>query len=157
MQKITTFLTFQDRAEEAVELYTSMFPDSKVGTVRRYGSAGPLPEGTFMTASFELAGQEFIALNGGPSFTFSQGISLFVSCEDQREVDELWEKLLDGGTPHACGWLVDKFGLSWQVVPRRLGELLDDPDSAKAQRVMEAMLKMVKIDVDELERAAAAA
>ena len=153
MQKITTFLTFDDRAEEAVRFYTSIFPDSRIVSERRYGPAGPGPEGSLMTASFELAGQELMALNGGPSFSFSQGISLFVDCEDQAEVDELWEKLSAGGEPNVCGWLTDKFGVSWQIIPRRLGELLDDDDLKRANRVMEAMLGMDKIDIEGLEAA----
>ena len=153
MQKITTFLTFEDRAEEAVDFYTSIFPDSRIVSTSRYGDAGPQPKGTFMTAEFELAGQPFIALNGGPSFTFAQGISLFVSCETQDEVDELWEKLSDGGEPGPCGWLTDKFGVSWQVIPRVLGELLGDEDPEKAARVMNAMLQMSKIDIEGLRRA----
>jgi predicted 3-demethylubiquinone-9 3-methyltransferase (glyoxalase superfamily) len=153
MQKITTFLTFDDQAEEAVRFYTSIFPDSQILSERRYGPAGPGPEGSLMTASFELAGQEFMALNGGPSFSFSQGVSLFVDCEDQAEVDDLWEKLSAGGEPNVCGWLTDKFGVSWQIIPRRLGELLDDDDPEKANRVMEAMLGMEKIDVEGLEAA----
>ena len=153
MQKITTFLTFDDQAEEAVRFYTSIFPDSRIVSERRYGPAGPGPEGSLMTASFELAGQEFMALNGGSSFSFSQGISLFVDCEDQAEVDELWEKLSAGGEPNVCGWLTDKFGVAWQIIPRRLGELLDDDDPERANRVMEAMLGMDKIDVEGLEAA----
>jgi predicted 3-demethylubiquinone-9 3-methyltransferase (glyoxalase superfamily) len=153
MQKITTFLTFDDQAEEAVNFYTSIFPNSRIVSERRYGPAGPGPEGSLMTASFELDGQEFMALNGGPSFSFSQGISLFVDCEDQAEVDDLWEKLSAGGEPNVCGWLTDKFGVSWQIIPRRLGELLDDDDPEKANRVMEAMLQMGKIEVEGLEAA----
>jgi len=153
-QKITTFLTFDGSAEEAVELYTSIFPDSRVTSTSRYGDAGPGPKGSLMTATFELAGQEFVALNGGPSFTFSQGISLFVDCETQEEVDELWERLSEGGEPGPCGWLTDRFGVSWQIVPRVLPELLADEDTAKAQRVMEAMLGMGKIEIEGLERAA---
>ena len=153
MQKITTFLTFDDQAEEAVNFYTSILPNSRIVSERRYGPAGPGPEGSLMTASFELDGQEFMALNGGPSFSFSQGISLFVNCEDQAEVDELWEKLSAGGEPNVCGWLTDKFGVSWQIIPRRLGELLDDDDPEKANRVMEAMLGMGKIEVEGLEAA----
>jgi predicted 3-demethylubiquinone-9 3-methyltransferase (glyoxalase superfamily) len=153
MQKITTFLTFDDQAEEAVRFYTSIFPDSRILSERRYGPAGPGPEGSLMTASFELAGQEFMALNGGPSFSFSQGVSLFVDCEDQAEVDDLWEKLSAGGEPNVCGWLTDRFGVSWQIIPRRLGELLDDDDPERANRVMEAMLGMDKIDVEGLEAA----
>ncbi|HSL66469.1 MAG TPA: VOC family protein [Gaiellaceae bacterium] len=153
-QKITTFLTFDGRAEEAVDLYTSIFPDSRVTSTSRYGDAGPGPKGSLMTATFELAGQEFVALNGGPSFTFSQGISLFVDCETQEEVDEYWEKLSEGGDPGPCGWLTDRFGVSWQIVPRVLPELLADQDPALAQRVMEAMLGMGKIEIEGLERAA---
>jgi predicted 3-demethylubiquinone-9 3-methyltransferase (glyoxalase superfamily) len=151
-KKITTFLTFDGRAEEAVDFYTAIFPDSRITSTRRYGAAGPAPEGSLMTATFELAGQEFIALNGGPSFTFSQGISLFVDCETQDEVDELWEKLSDGGEKGPCGWLTDRFGVSWQVIPRALGELLGDPDPERSRRVMEAMLQMGKIEIDELRR-----
>ena len=157
MQKIVTFLTFDDQAEEAVELYTSVFPNSRVTSTRRYGDAGPGPKGSLMTAAFELDGQEFMALNGGPSFSFAQGISLFVNCDTQDEVDELWEKLSEGGEKGPCGWLTDRFGVSWQIIPRALGELLDDSDPAKANRVMEAMLTMTKIEVDELRRAAEAA
>jgi predicted 3-demethylubiquinone-9 3-methyltransferase (glyoxalase superfamily) len=152
-KKITTFLTFDDRAEEAVDFYTSIFDGSRILSTSRYGAAGPGPEGSLMTATFELAGQEFMALNGGPSFTFSQGISLFVDCETQEEVDELWEKLSEGGEKGPCGWLTDRFGVSWQVVPRALGELLNDPDPEKANRVMQAMLQMGKIEIDGLRRA----
>ena len=152
-KKITTFLTFDGRAEEAVDFYTGIFPDSKITSARRYGPAGPGPEGSLMTATFELAGQEFMALNGGQSFAFSQGISLFVDCETQDEVDELWEKLSDGGEPGPCGWLTDRFGVSWQVIPRALGELLGDPDPERAGRVMEAMLQMGKIETEGLRRA----
>jgi predicted 3-demethylubiquinone-9 3-methyltransferase (glyoxalase superfamily) len=152
-KKITTFLTFDGRAEEAVEFYTSIFDDSKIVSTSRYGEAGPAPAGTFMSATFELAGQEFIALNGGPSFSFSPGISLFVECEDQEEVDELWEKLTEGGEPVACGWVTDKFGVSWQVIPRVLGEMLNDPDREKANRVMGAMLEMTKIEIDGVRKA----
>jgi predicted 3-demethylubiquinone-9 3-methyltransferase (glyoxalase superfamily) len=153
--RITTFLTFAGQAEEAVAFYTSIFDNSKVLSTTKYGEAGPGEPGSLMSASFELDGQEFYALNGGPSFTFSQGISLFVDCETQDEVDRYWEKLSEGGEPGPCGWLTDRFGVSWQVVPRRLGELLSDPDREKANRVMEAMLQMSKIEVGELERAAA--
>ena len=144
MQKITTFLTFDGDAEEAVELYTSLFPDSRVVSTRRYGPAGPGPEGSLMTATFELAGQTFMALNGGPSFEFSQGISLFVDCEEQEEVDRLWDALTaDGGRPDQCGWLTDRFCVSWQIIPRALGELLGDEDPEKAGRVMEALKRSV--------------
>lgn len=151
--RITTFLTFDGRAEEAVAFYTSIFDNSRILDSTRYGEAGPEPEGSFMSATFELDGQEFIALNGGPSFSFSQGISLFVSCETQEEVDTYWEKLSEGGEPGPCGWLTDKFGVSWQVVPRALGELLGDPDPQKSARVMEAMLQMGKIEIEGLRRA----
>jgi predicted 3-demethylubiquinone-9 3-methyltransferase (glyoxalase superfamily) len=154
MQKrITTFLTFADQAEEAVSFYTSIFEDSRILSATRYGPGGPGPEGSLMSANFELAGQEFIALNGGPSFEFSQGISLFVDCETQEEVDTFWEKLSDGGKPGPCGWLTDRYGVSWQVIPRALGELLSDEDSEKAQRVMQAMLQMSKIEIEDLRRA----
>jgi predicted 3-demethylubiquinone-9 3-methyltransferase (glyoxalase superfamily) len=152
-KKITTFLTFDGRAEEAIEFYTSIFDDSRITSTTRYGDAGPGEKGSFMTGTFELAGQEFMALNGGPSFTFAQGISLFVDCEDQEEVDELWERLSAGGEQGPCGWLTDKFGVSWQIVPRVLGELLADEDAERSQRVMEAMLQMGKIDIAGLKRA----
>lgn len=153
MQKITTFLTFDHQAEEAVDFYTSIFEDSRIVSTRRYGEAGPGPEGSLMTASFELAGQPFMALNGGPSFSFAQGISLFVDCETQEEVDELWEKLSEGGEKGPCGWLTDKFGVSWQIIPRALGEMLSDSDPEKSQRVMTAMLQMGKIEIDGLRQA----
>jgi predicted 3-demethylubiquinone-9 3-methyltransferase (glyoxalase superfamily) len=153
MSTITTFLTFNDQAEEAVSFYTSIFDDSRIVSSTRYGSAGPGAEGSLMTATFELAGREFIALNGGPSFSFSQGMSLFVSCESQEEVDELWEKLSEGGEKGPCGWLTDKFGVSWQVVPRVLGEMLNDEDPEKADRVMNAMLQMSKIEIEGLRKA----
>ena len=156
-KKITTFLTFDGQAEEAADFYTSIFDDSRILSTSRYGEGGPGPEGTLMSATFQLAGQEFVALNGGPSFSFSQGISLFVDCETQEEVDELWEKLSDGGEPGPCGWLTDRFGVSWQVIPRALGELLGDEDSEKAGRVMQAMLQMSKIDIAGLRRAYEAA
>jgi len=152
-KKITTFLTYDDRAEEAIDFYTSIFEDSRILSTTRYGEAGPGPKGTLMSASFELAGQEFIALNGGSSFTFGQGISLFVDCETQEEVDELWEKLSDGGEKGPCGWLTDKFGVSWQIIPRALGEMLSDKDAEKSQRVMKAMLQMSKIEIEGLRRA----
>jgi predicted 3-demethylubiquinone-9 3-methyltransferase (glyoxalase superfamily) len=152
-RKITTFLTFDGRAEEAVDFYTSIFENSRILSTTRYEAGGPGPEGQLMSATFELAGQEFMALNGGPSFTFSQGISLYVDCEDQEEVDELWEKLTDGGEPGPCGWLTDRFGVSWQIIPRALGELLADADRDKAGRVMQAMLQMSKIEIEGLRRA----
>jgi predicted 3-demethylubiquinone-9 3-methyltransferase (glyoxalase superfamily) len=152
-KKITTFLTFDGRAEEAIQLYTSVFPDSRITSKSYYGDAGPGEKGNFMTGTFELAGQEFMALNGGPSFTFAQGISLFVDCETQEEVDDLWERLSEGGEQGPCGWLRDMFGVSWQIVPRALGEMLNDEDPGKSQAVMEAMLQMGKIDIAGLKRA----
>jgi predicted 3-demethylubiquinone-9 3-methyltransferase (glyoxalase superfamily) len=156
MQKITPFLWFDTEGEDAARFYTSVFPNSKIGEIARYGSAGPRPEGTVMTVSFELDGQRFVALNGGPEFTFSEAVSFLVNCDTQDELDFYWTALSEGGEEGPCGWLKDKFGLSWQIVPNRLPELLADPDRERAQRVMEAMLKMKKIEVDELERAAAA-
>ena len=157
MQKITPFLWCDPEGEDAAKFYTSVFPNSKIGEISRYGSAGPRPEGTVMTVSFELDGQRFVALNGGPEFRFSEAVSFLVNCDTQDEVDSYWSALSEGGEEGPCGWLKDKFGLSWQIVPNRLPELLADPDRERAQRVMEAMLKMRKIEVDELERAAAAA
>lgn len=156
MQKISPFLWFDTEGEEAAEFYTSVFPNSKILEVTRYGSAGPRPEGMVMTVRFELDGQEFVALNGGDEFTFSEAISFAVQCETQDEVDAYWSKLTDGGEEGPCGWLKDRYGVSWQIVPTRLPELLTDPDKEKAQRVMEAMLGMTKIEIDELERAAGA-
>ena len=154
MQKITTFLTFKDQAEEAVKLYTSIFKNSKIKSVTRYGDAGPGAKGTVMTAEFQLEGQDFVALNGGPSFTFSQGISLYVDCDTQREIDELWEKLsADGGSTGPCGWLTDRFGVSWQIAPRVLGEMIAGKDAVKADRAMKAMLKMTKLDIAQLKQA----
>ncbi len=153
-QKITTFLWFDGNAEEAVELYTSMFRDSRVTQVSRYGKGGPGPEGAVMSMSFELAGQGFMALNGGPLYKFTPAISLFVSCESQEEVDRYWNRFLEtGGRETACGWLDDRFGLSWQIIPNELPKLLSDPDPKKAARVMESMLSMKKIDVAALRRA----
>ena len=153
-KKITTFLTFDGRAEEAVAFYTSIFENSRILSTTRYETGGPWPDGAPMaSARFELAGQEFMALNGGPTFSFAQGISLFVDCEDQAEVDELWAQLTDGGEPGPCGWLTDRFGVSWQIVPRALGELLADEDREKSGRVLQAMLHMSKIEIDELYRA----
>ncbi len=153
-QKITPFLWFNDQAEEAINLYTSIFNNSKIGQVTRYGDAGPGPKGSLMTATFELEGQEFMALNGGPMFTFTEAISLFVKCETQEEVDELWEKLGEGGEEQQCGWLKDRFGLSWQIIPNLLMELLSDSDSEKVKRVTLAMLQMKKIDTAKLQQAA---
>jgi predicted 3-demethylubiquinone-9 3-methyltransferase (glyoxalase superfamily) len=150
MQKITPFLWFNDQAEEAMNFYTAIFKNSKIGSVSRYGEGGPGQPGSVMTATFELDGQEFMALNGGPLFTFTEAISFFVNCETQAEVDELWEKLTEGGEESQCGWLKDKYGLSWQIVPSALGELLGHPDPAKAQRAMNAMLQMKKIDIEAL-------
>jgi predicted 3-demethylubiquinone-9 3-methyltransferase (glyoxalase superfamily) len=153
MQKIVPFLWFDGKAEEAMNFYVSIFKNSKIGEVTRYGKAGPGPEGTVMSATFQLEGQEFYALNGGPMFTFSPAISLFVNCETQQEVDQLWEKLSAGGEIQQCGWLQDKFGLSWQIIPTILGKLLRDKDAMKAQRVMQAMLQMKKIDIALLKQA----
>jgi len=154
MQKIVPFLWFDGKAEEAMNFYTSIFKNSKIKVLHRYGDAGPGPKGTVMCGSFELNGQEFMALNGGPQFTFTPTISFFVNCETQAEIDELWEKLSAGGEKSRCGWLRDKFGVSWQIIPTALGKLLGDPDRAKAGRVMQAMLKMDKIDIEGLQRAA---
>jgi predicted 3-demethylubiquinone-9 3-methyltransferase (glyoxalase superfamily) len=153
MQKIRPFLWFDGRAEEAANFYASIFKNSTVGRVRRYGEAGPGPKGSAMSVEFELEGQEFIALNGGPQFTFSPAISFFVNCQTQAEVDELWEKLTAGGKPIQCGWLQDKFGVSWQIVPTALGKLLADPDPQKSSRVMKAMLQMTKLDIRGLQEA----
>ena len=153
MQKITPFLWFDNQAEEAMHFYTSIFKNSKVGKVSRYGDTGPGPKGSVMSATFQLEGQEFMALNGGPHFKFSPAISFFVNCETQAEVDELWEKLSAGGEIQQCGWLKDKFGLSWQIIPSALGRMLGDKDTKKSQGVMKAMLQMTKIDVDGLQRA----
>jgi predicted 3-demethylubiquinone-9 3-methyltransferase (glyoxalase superfamily) len=153
MQKITPFLWFDGHAEEAMQFYTAIFKNSKIVGVMRYGEAGPGPKGSVMSATFELDGQQFIALNGGPQFTFSPAVSFFVSCQTQEAVDELWEKLGAGGEPQRCGWLKDKYGLSWQIIPAVLGEMLQDADTEKSERVMEAMLKMDKLDISGLKRA----
>jgi predicted 3-demethylubiquinone-9 3-methyltransferase (glyoxalase superfamily) len=153
MQKITPFLWFNDRAEEAMNYYVSIFKNSMVLNVSRYGEAGPGVPGTVMTATFQLEGQEFTALNGGPFLKFTEAISFMISCETQSEVDELWEKLSAGGEESQCGWLKDKFGLSWQIVPTALGQLASDPDPIKAQRVIQAMLQMKKLDIAGLQRA----
>ena len=152
-QKITPFLWFDNNLEEAINFYTSIFKNSKVRNVRRYEDAGPGMKGTLMTATFELEGQEFYALNGGPQFKFTEAISFFVKCETQEEVDEFWEKLSAGGEKSRCGWLKDKFGLSWQIIPNALGELMGDPDPVKSKRVMTAMLQMGKIDIAALKKA----
>jgi predicted 3-demethylubiquinone-9 3-methyltransferase (glyoxalase superfamily) len=153
MQKITPFLWFDNQAEEAMNFYVSIFKNSKVLSISRYGEGGPGPVGQVMTGSFELNGQQFMVLNGGPEFKFTEAVSFFVNCETQQEVDELWEKLTAGGEESQCGWLKDKFGLSWQIVPTVLGKLLGDKDAQKAQRVMQAMLKMKKIDTVKLQQA----
>jgi len=153
MQKITPFLWFDGKAEEAMNFYVSVFKNSKVVRVSRSGDAGPGPKGTVMSATFQLDGQDFFALNGGPQFTFTPAISFFVNCETQQEVDQLWDKLSDGGRKERCGWLKDKYGLSWQVVPSILGRLLGDTDAAKSKRVMQAMLQMDKLDIKGLQDA----
>jgi predicted 3-demethylubiquinone-9 3-methyltransferase (glyoxalase superfamily) len=153
MQKITPFLWFDSNAEEAANFYTSIFKNSKILNVARYGDAGPGPKGSVMMVTFELEGQLFMALNGGPHHTFTPAISLFVNCETQAEVDELWAKLTAGGSEIQCGWLTDKFGLSWQIIPKALMELMSDKDPVKSQRVFKAMMGMIKIDVEALKRA----
>jgi predicted 3-demethylubiquinone-9 3-methyltransferase (glyoxalase superfamily) len=153
MQKITPFLWFDGKAEEAMNFYVSVFKNSKAGTVTRYGEAGPGPKGTVMIATFQLEGQDFVAINGGPQFTFTPAISFFVDCKTQEEVDDLWEKLSEGGEKSRCGWLKDKFGLSWQIVPSILPELMRDKDPEKSKRVMKAMLQMDKIDIKALKEA----
>jgi predicted 3-demethylubiquinone-9 3-methyltransferase (glyoxalase superfamily) len=153
MQKIIPFLWFNNNAEEAINFYSSIFKNSKTVSVTRYGEGGPAPKGTLMSATFELEGQKFMVLNGGPQFTFTPAISFFVNCETQEEVDELWEKLSEGGKESRCGWLEDKYGMSWQIIPSILGELLQDEDAGKAKNVMEAMLQMDKIDIKALKQA----
>ena len=153
-QKIKTFLWYDNKADEAAEFYCSLFPDSRIISVSRFPEGSPAPAGTAMTVEFELAGIRFVALNGGPVFHFTEAISLTVDCEDQQEVDRLWDKLTDGGTPSHCGWLKDRYGLSWQIIPGILPRLLSNPDAAVAQRVMSAMLQMAKIDIATLQQAA---
>jgi Uncharacterized protein conserved in bacteria len=153
MKKITPFLWFNGNAEEAIHFYTSVFKNSKVVNVRKYGDAGPGPKGTVMTGTIELEGQEFMLLNGGPEFSFTPAISFFVNCKDQNEVDELWNKLLEGGKSQRCGWIQDKFGLSWQIIPEALGKYLSDKDPVKSGNVMKAMMKMDKIIVKDLDEA----
>jgi len=153
MQKITPFLWFDDQAEVAVNFYCSLFNNSKIVSVSRYGDAGPGPKGTVMSMTFQLEGQEFMALNGGPQYKFTEAVSLYVNCKTQQEVDTLWEKLTDGGEEGPCGWLKDKYGLSWQIIPSALGEMLSDPDPVKARRAMEAMFQMKKIDIGKLKQA----
>jgi predicted 3-demethylubiquinone-9 3-methyltransferase (glyoxalase superfamily) len=153
MKKIHPFLWFNGNAEEAMNFYVSVFAKAQIGEVRRFGKGGPAPEGSVMSASFMLEDQEFTALNGGMSFPFTPAVSFFVSCEDQAEVDSIWEKFAAGGEVLQCGWIKDRFGLTWQVVPKQLGEMLQDPDSEKSARAMQAMLKMKKLDVAALRRA----
>ena len=154
-QKITPFLWFDNQAEEAARFYTSIFKNSKILQVSRYGDAGPGPKGSVMVVSFQLAGQEFTALNGGPLFKFSEAVSLVVSCDNQKEIDEYWSQLSgDGGQESMCGWLKDKFGFSWQIVPTELGKLMSDKDPKKANRVMQALLQMKKLDIAKLKAAA---
>ncbi len=153
MQKITPFLWFDGRAEEAMLFYTSVFRNSKPGSIKRWGDGAPAPKGSVMSAGFEIDGQEFIAFNGGPMFKFTEAISLFVKCENQEEIDHLWEQLSEGGEKSRCGWLKDKFGVSWQIIPPILGELLTDPDPEKAKRVVQAMMKMDKIEIAVLKEA----
>jgi predicted 3-demethylubiquinone-9 3-methyltransferase (glyoxalase superfamily) len=159
MQKITPFLWFDDKAEEAVKFYVSVFKNSKIGGVARYGEAGAKvsgrPAGSVMTVAFQLDGQDLVALNRGPHFKFTEAISLVVNCETQAEVDELWEKLSAGGEKGRCGWLKDRYGMSWQVVPTLVGELVQDPDAGKSEKVMQSILKMNKLDIEALKRAAA--
>jgi predicted 3-demethylubiquinone-9 3-methyltransferase (glyoxalase superfamily) len=157
MQKITPFLWFDGNAEEAANHYISIFKNSKMGKISRYGDAGPGPKGSAMSVTFQIEGQEFFALNGGPQFKFTPAISFFVNCETQKEVDELWEKLSAGGRTDRCGWLQDKFGVSWQIIPTILGQLLGDKDPQRAKRAMQAMLQMTKIDIEKLQQAAAEA
>jgi predicted 3-demethylubiquinone-9 3-methyltransferase (glyoxalase superfamily) len=153
MDKITPFLWFDTQAEEAANFYVSIFKNSKIDSILRYGDAGPGPKGTVMLVSFHLEGQKFSALNAGPQYKFTPAISLYVDCESQPEVDELWNKLVAGGQTMQCGWLTDKFGLCWQIVPRVLIELMQDKDPVKAQRVFQAMMKMIKIEIEPLRRA----
>lgn len=154
MQKIVPFLWFDGKAEEAMEFYTSIFPDAKVVSVMRSGAADPGQRESIMSATFELYGQRFIALNGGPQFKFTPAISFFVNCETQEEVDSLWEKLSAGGEKQRCGWLRDKYGVSWQIIPTALGEMLQDPDPERRKKAMNAMLQMDKIDIQKLKQAA---
>jgi predicted 3-demethylubiquinone-9 3-methyltransferase (glyoxalase superfamily) len=158
MQKITTWLWFDTEAEEAAEFYTSVFPDARITEVTRYGESGPRPEGMVMTVGFELFGREFYALNGGSNAKLEgYGVSFMVECDSQEEVDRYWDRLADGGEEIACGWVTDRYGVAWQIIPKRLRELLADSDGDKAKRAMAAMLQMTKIEIEELEQAAAAA
>ena len=153
MQKITPFLWFDDKAEEAMNFYVSVFKNSKVVAISRYGDAGPGPKGSVMTAAFQLNGQDFVALNGGPHFTFTPAVSFVVNCDTQQEVDEYWEKLSAGGKPNQCGWLTDKYGLSWQIVPTILPKLVTDQNPEKSNRVMAALMQMEKLDIKTLQQA----
>jgi predicted 3-demethylubiquinone-9 3-methyltransferase (glyoxalase superfamily) len=153
MPKISSFLWFDTQAEEAAKFYVSVFPNSRIAATARYGEAGPRPKGMVMTVAFELDGREFVALNGGPEFKFTEAVSFSVDCKTQAEIDHYWEKLSAGGEQGPCGWLKDRYGLSWQVNPSILGEMLSDPDARKANRVMEAMLKMKRIDIEQLKKA----
>ena len=153
MSQVTTFLTFKEKGEEAVNLYVSLFKNSKIMSIVRSKGEGPIAKGALLHASFQLDGQEFMAMDGGPYFSFAQGISLFVNCETQEEMDRLWDKLSEGGEEQPCGWVKDKYGVSWQIIPSILGEMLNDKDAEKSKRVMEAMLKMKKIDIKALQQA----
>ena len=153
MPQIISFLTFNDQAEEAAKFYTTIFPNSRITKITRYPKNLPLPEGSVMTVSFELDGREFVALNGGPSFSFSQGFSISVLCETQEEIDTYWNKLTEGGQEVACGWLTDKFGLSWQITPKLLMQMISNSDPIKVQKAMAAMMTMIKIDIAEIKRA----
>ena len=153
MQKITPFLWFDNQAEEAANFYASIFPDSRILSVTRYGDGAPQPKGSVMTVAFQLRGQTFVGLNGGPLFPFTEAVSFAVNCDPQDEIDHFWEKLCDGGQPVECGWLKDKYGLSWQIVPSNLGELVAGPDEARTQRVMGALMQMKKLDMHALQRA----
>jgi predicted 3-demethylubiquinone-9 3-methyltransferase (glyoxalase superfamily) len=153
MQKITTYLWFNDNAEEAVNFYVSLFRNSKIVSIKRHGEGGPAPAGQAFFITFQLEGQQFYAINGGPMFQFTEAISLYVSCETQAEIDELWEKLSAGGAKSRCGWLKDKYGLSWQIIPAALGEMMNDPDAPRAGRVTAALLQMDKLDIAALRQA----
>jgi predicted 3-demethylubiquinone-9 3-methyltransferase (glyoxalase superfamily) len=157
MQTITPMLWFDNNAEQAVDFYASIFPQTKIGTIVRYSEAGPGPTGSVMTIAFELNGQEFVALNGGPIYKFTPAVSFVVHCETQDEIDMYWDKLSAGGTPNVCGWLQDKFGLSWQIVPNALLRMIEDSDKERANRVIQAMLKMTKLDIGALQAARDAA